>query len=92
MNVTIGAAVRGDWKPGAAPTPTVTGPDRPYVEVTGDSVYVRMGPDTTYGAMGVAHKGDRLRYFGYTYTNDWALVEYAGQTAWISRKFTKIVE
>lgn len=65
--------------------------DGPFVTVTGSSVFVRKGPDTSYGSLGVVHAGDRLHYFGFDYpTNSWHLVEFQGQTGWVSNKYAQV--
>ena len=93
-NVTVGEKVKVEWTPGAGAegsAPTDDANTR-YIEITGGSVYVLKGQWTGYGSMGVAHKGDRLRWFGYVYANGWPLVEYRGQTGWVSGKYGKIEE
>lgn len=98
-NITVGASVRSSWNPGSAPAPTPDQKDaseektmqKPYIEAIA-SVNVRKGPDTTYAALGIAHKGDQLRYHGFTFPNGWFLVEYNGQLAAVSGKYGKVVE
>ena len=96
-NVTLGKNVKDQWFPENQPDkPVVPEPapeiEPPYVEITG-SVNVRKGPSTDYGSMGVAHKGDRLHYFGYSYPdNGWLLVEYEKATGWVSGKYGRVVE
>lgn len=65
--------------------------DLPYVEVTYPSVYVRKGPGTTYGILGIVKKGDRLTYQD-TFLNGWYLVEYEGKNAAITNKYTRLVK
>lgn len=100
-NITIGSKVREDWYPEGYATQTKPDPpveevpefDLPTVMITGSSVFVRKGPSTDYGSLGVVHQNDRLRYFGYTYpANGWFLVEYEKQTGWVSRKYSRLAE
>jgi hypothetical protein len=101
-NITLGSKAKPDWHPDQTPAPAE--PDEPeddddddwiieppYVEVTGGTVNVRMGPEMSYGILGTAHAGDRLHYFGYADPEEgWLLVEYDRQTGWISPKYAQI--
>jgi len=98
-NITIGSKVREDWYPEGYATQTKPDPpveevpefDLPAVMITGSSVFVRKGPSTDYGSLGVVHQNDRLRYFGYTYpANGWYLVEFEKQTGWVSGKYGRV--
>lgn len=95
-NITVGSAVKDDWFPEdyatqhkpVEPEPEIEGPK---VKITGNSVFVRKGPSTDYGTLGVVHAGDVLRYFGYDWpANGWHLVEYEGQTGWVSGKYGQV--
>ena len=61
---------------------------RACVVVTG-KVYVRRGPSTAYGVMGVLEAGERLPSFGYTSPEGWHLVEYEGATGWVSGRYAR---
>jgi len=95
-NITLGSKVRNQWSPENPPT-TTPAPDKntddvpaPRVLITGN-VNVRKGPSTDYDIMGVAHKGDKLHYFGFTYpANGWLLVEYNHATGWVSNKYAEV--
>lgn len=98
-NITIGSNVREDWYPEGYATQTKPDPpveevpefDLPAVMITGSSVFVRKGPSTDYGSLGVVHQNDRLHYFGYTYpANGWFLVEFEKQTGWVSGKYGRL--
>jgi len=98
-NITIGSKMREDWYPEGYATQTKPDPpveevpefDLPAVMITGSSVFVRKGPSTDYGSLGVVHQNDRLHYFGYTYpANGWYLVEFEKQTGWVSGKYGKL--
>lgn len=98
-NITIGSQVREDWYPEGYATQTkpdepveeVPEFDLPAVMITGSSVFVRKGPSTDYGSLGVVHQNDRLHYFGYTYpANGWFLVEFEKQTGWVSGKYGRL--
>lgn len=99
-NITLGKSVKEQWNPQPQPTPDPKPtPDPepkpevqpPFVAITGNSVYVRKGPDTTFGSIGAVHGGDRLHYFGYDYPdNGWHLVEYLYQTGWVSGKYSHV--
>ena len=66
-----------------------------FVEITGGTVNLRTAPGTATGRkMGIARKGDRLPWQGESRDvsgTPWHLVEYQGQNAWISGKFSKVV-
>ena len=101
-NLTVGSKVREQWNPSSYPGPKPEEPStddpvedvqKPLVIITGSSVFVRKGPDVTYGPLGVVHQGDKLHYFGYAYpANGWHLVEYQGQTGWVSGKYSRLEE
>lgn len=67
-----------------------------HVKITGGSVFVRTGAGTNgTKILGVAKKGDLLDYL----QNDtniagtpWYNVSYKGQSAWVSGKYSKVVE
>lgn len=68
----------------------ITGPA--YVTVTGGSVNVRSAPNTVIGrVLGVVYRGDRLLYQGMD-KDGWHLVEYEGRNAWISGKYSELVD
>lgn len=74
----------------AAAAPVIAeGIESPCVVAIG-SVYVRTGPSTDYGYMGILGAGNRLHYFGYTAPNGWHLVEFGGATGWVSGKFAEV--
>ena len=80
------AALEGD---APAPAPEI---EKPCVEITG-SVNVRRGPGVEYERVGIVKKGDRLKWFGFTYPeNGWQLVAYQDGTAWVSGKYAKVIE
>ena len=60
------------------------------VIVTGGSVYVRSAPTVSPATvLGVAHEGQAFPYQGVD-RDGWHLVEYKGQNAWISGKYSEI--
>ena len=61
-----------------------------YVKVTGGAVYVRTAPNTNGRILGIVHTGDKLPYQGEDSKDGWHLVEYSGQNAWISGKYSSI--
>ena len=68
----------------------VTAGGKKYVIVTGDSVNVRTAPNTTGKILGVVHEGYRLPHQGQDSDAGWHLVEYDGQNAWISGKYSVV--
>ena len=58
--------------------------------ISGGDLWVRSAPNTAGKALGVAKKGTKLPYGGQTSENGWYLVEYKGQNAWVSGKYSKL--
>ena len=70
----------------------VTEKDARYVQIdTGKRCFVRKGPGTQYDDIGVVHGGEKLPYQGETFENGWYLIEYRGQNACVSGKYSKLV-
>lgn len=77
----------------AKPDPTHTPTEYKHVLVTGGSVNIRTAPNTETGKIiGIAHVGDILDYQGETSDNNWCLVIYRNINAWISGKYSKLIE
>lgn len=67
-------------------------PESPrVVRVEGGDCYVRKGPGTQYGIIGVAKRGAELPYGGQTAENGWPLVEYDGRNGWVSNKYGRVI-
>lgn len=62
-----------------------------YVLVSGGTVYVRRGPSTSYGILGVVKSGERYEATGQV-KNGWYEIIYKGVKAWISGKLSEIVK
>lgn len=58
--------------------------DGVLVQVTGNSVNLRIGPGTEYESAGIVHKGDQLRKID---TAGWTAVEQDGHLYWISDRY-----
>ena len=66
-----------------------------HVLVTGGSVNIRSAPGVKSKDIGTAHKGNLLVYQGVTQEADgkpWYLIIWENQNAWISSKYSKLVE
>ena len=61
-----------------------------YVEVTGNTVYIRSKPGTQNNVLGVAKKGEQFEYLKETSESGWHLIKYNGQSAWISGLYSKL--
>ena len=73
------------------PEPTEYG----HVLVTGGSVNIRSAPGVQFKDIGTAHKGDLLVYQGESQESGgrpWYLIIWENQNAWISSKYSKLVE
>jgi len=40
--------------------------------------------------LGVAHRGEKYLYQGQTSDTGWNLIEFKGQNAWVSGKYSKL--
>ena len=95
INITRGknatGSVASSVDTGAASTPTT--PSTPstgkVVTVTGGSVNVRNAADTSGKILGIVKKGQTLPYLS-TASTGWYCVQYNGQTAYISNKYTTV--
>lgn len=66
-----------------------------HVEITGGSVNIRSAPGYNSKVYGTAHKGDLLVYQGVTQEADgkpWYLIIWKNKNAWVSSKYSKLVE
>lgn len=63
------------------------------VVIEGGNCYVRSAPNTSGRILGVAHRGDRLRFDGVIDEETrWLLVQYKGANGWVSGKYGRLVE
>lgn len=60
------------------------------VRITGGSVNVRTAPNSKGKLLGIAHKDDVFEYQGLD-ENNWHLIVYMGQNAWVSGRYSEIV-
>lgn len=66
-----------------------------FVEITGNRVNVRSAPSLDSQDLGTVHKGDKLPYQGVTQPGegrDWYLVIYKNLNAWVSTKYSRLVD
>lgn len=63
--------------------------DARYVQIVGGNCYVRTAPNTSGKKLGVAHRGDVLKYQGTTSIDGWNLIEYSGQNGWVSGRYSE---
>ena len=85
----------GDDDPVPTPAPTPTPGEYRHVLVTGGSVNIRSAPGVESKDIGTAHEGDLLTYQGETREaggRPWFLIIWKNQNAWISSKYSKLVE
>lgn len=67
-----------------APTATITPSNEALLTVTGDSINVRSGPDTSFDAIGTAAKGETFTLLAVNAQKDWWQVCCVnGQQGWI---------
>ena len=64
-----------------------------WVEIVGGDCYIRTAPNKINSKkLGVAHRGDKYPYQGQTSDDGWNLIEFKGQNAWVSGKYSRLVE
>lgn len=59
---------------------------------SGNTINVRIEPNTDGEVLGIVRNGDTLEYLGETSENGWFKVSFQGQTAWISGKYTELIQ
>ena len=93
FTVTIAGADAGNTSPAAADKLTYNGEAQKLV--TGGSVNIRSAPGVESKDIGTAHKGDLLVYQAVAKEaggRAWFLIIWKNQNAWISSKYSKLVE
>ena len=64
-----------------------------YVKIVNGNCYVRKAPKVEKkNDIGVAHRGDILRYQGQISADGWHLVEFNGKNGWVSGKYSELAE
>ena len=74
---------------------TPVAPTVRYVEITGGTVNIRSAPSTNGRIIGMEYEGQRLPYQGESRDvngTPWHLVEYQNENAWVSGKYSKLME
>lgn len=61
------------------------------VRIVNGNCYIRPAPNTANTPMGVALRGEEYSYQGQT-DNGWNLIVYQGRNAWVSGKYSEVVE
>lgn len=65
--------------------------DARYVQIVNGNCYVRKAPKVERkNDIGVAHRGDILRYQGQISADGWHLVEFDGKNGWVSGKYSEL--
>ena len=59
--------------------------------ISGGNCFIRTGPNTAAKDVGVAHKGDVLPYAGEIADNGWLMIVYKNKNAWVSGKYSKLI-
>ena len=81
----------GEQPEDAPETPDAPEADEPVVEITGNTVYVRKGPDKGYGWSTVTKRGMKYPHIA-TARNGWLCIKIGDGTAWVSDKYARIIE
>lgn len=66
-------------------------PEPARVIVTGNSVYIRTGPSTSYSAVTIVHKGDVFPYVPDQSVKGWYAINYEGELDYISSKYSRLI-
>lgn len=61
------------------------------VLIFGGNCYARSAPGTSSAKLGVCHDGEKYAYQGEQH-DGWNLIEYRGENAWVSGKYSKVVD
>lgn len=65
--------------------------DARYVKIVNGNCFVRKAPKVERkNDIGVAHRGDILRYQGQISADGWHLVEFDGKNGWVSGKYSEL--
>ena len=65
--------------------------DARYVRIVNGNCFVRKAPKVERkNDIGVAHRGDILRYQGQISADGWHLVEFDGKNGWVSGKYSEL--
>lgn len=62
------------------------------VVIEGGSCYVRDAPNTGGKEIGVAHRGDALKFGGQIAETGWLQVDHNGKEGWVSGKYGRLAE
>lgn len=62
------------------------------VKIVGGNCYVRTEPNTSGRKLGVAKSGSVCNYCGKTSENGWNMINYNGNFAWVSGKYSKLID
>ena len=62
------------------------------VKIVGGNCYVRTEPNTSGRKLGVAKSGSVYNYCGKTSENGWNMINYNGNFAWVSGKYSKLID
>lgn len=62
------------------------------VKIVGGNCYVRTQPNTSGRKLGVAKSGSVYNYCGKTSENGWNMINYNGNFAWVSGKYSKLID
>ena len=68
-------------------------PEPKWVEIVGGDCYARTAPNKTNSKkLGVAHRGDKYQYQGQSSDDGWHLIVFKNQNAWVSGKYSRLVD
>lgn len=62
------------------------------VKIVGGNCYVRTQPNTDGKKLGVVYSGSVYNYCGKTSENGWNMINYNGNFAWVSGKYSKLID
>lgn len=62
------------------------------VKIVGGNCYVRTHPNTDGKKLGVAKSGSVWNYCGKTSENGWNMINFNGNFAWVSGKYSKLID
>lgn len=63
-----------------------------YVKIINGNCYARTAPNTSGKPLGTAYRGEQYRYGGIVSDDGWRLIEFKNQNAWVSGKYSDLIE
>lgn len=63
-----------------------------YVEIVNGNCYARTAPNTSGAILGTAYRGEKYKFVGTVSDDGWRLIEFKNQNAWVSGRYSDLIE